>query len=231
MGGNKNSKSCVDEKFELVNNSKTFLRILKIFQLKEKKVLDIGCSYGEHLVHFGNESIGITTTREEVEYGKNKKLKIIQGNAEQIDALNLGSFQVIWANCLFEHILSPHSFLIKLKIVSQHDTLLILGVPVIPRIVSLLRLNKFRGALAVSHINFFTKESLKLTVERAGWQVVDIRSFFFSNHILDLFLSCLAPHLYVIASNDEGFKYTAKKMKEWKDEPYYSQIIKITKSL
>lgn len=97
----------------------------------------------------------------------------------------------------------------------------------IPRLASLMSLIKFRGALAAAHVNFFTRESLQLTVERAGWPVKQIRPFIFTNYWLDYLASFLAPHLYVVAHNDANFKYPEKKLKEWQDEPHYQQLLEI----
>ena len=113
----------------------------------------------------------------------------------------------------------------RLKAAAQPEALLVLGVPVIPRVASLMHLRRFRGALSVAHINFFTRESLRLTVERAGWRVAAVRPFLFSNVLLDTLASFVAPHLYVIAYNDAHFRYEDKKLKEWKDDPLYSDLI------
>ncbi len=219
-----------DKRFEPVGTSGTFNRILDILNLRTKKVLDLGCGYGEYLVKFGPNSLGVTSTLEEVEYGKVKNIRIVRGNVELIEKLNLNEqFEGMWANNLFEHLLSPHSFLIKLKTVAQDNTILVLGVPVVPRIASLMKVKKFRGALAAAHINFFTRETLRLTVERGGWKVKDIRPFVFRNIILDRLFSFFAPHLYVVAYNDADFMYPEKKLKEWQDESHYDELLRIGK--
>ncbi len=220
--------SRADKRFEPVRNSTTFNRILDTLELRTKKVLDMGCGYGEYLIHFGQGSVGVTTTSAEVEYGKQRNIKIIQGNVELIDEINIGGdFEGIWANNLFEHLLSPHAFLIKLKPIALNNALLVLGVPVVPRIIMLMKINKFRGALAVAHINFFTRETLKLTVERAGWKVQEVRPFVFSNRILDRAFSFFAPHVYVVARNDTQFRYQEKKLKEWQDDSHYKKLLDI----
>ena len=174
--------------------------------------------------------MGITSTIEEVEFGKARNIRIVRGNVELIQDLKIQeSFEGIWANNLFEHLLSPHSFLMKLKTVSQDKTLLVLGVPTVPRIAQLMSITKFRGALAAAHINFFTRETLQLTVERAGWNVQDVRPFIFKNRLLDSVASFFAPHLYVVAYNDASFIYPEKKLKEWIDEPHYEELLKIGK--
>ncbi|MBU0722849.1 class I SAM-dependent methyltransferase [Patescibacteria group bacterium] len=218
----------IEDRFKLVKKSKTFARILRAFQLQNKKVFDIGCGYGEHLVNFGKGSVGITTTQDEIDYGKKNNLRITYSNAEQLDTLKLNeNFDVIWANNFFEHILSPHSFLIKLKKFSQKNTTLILGVPVLPKITKLVYLQKFRGALAVAHINFFTRNSLILTVERAGWIVLDARPFKLTIPFLDRTFASFAPHIYIVAKNNPDFQYHEKKRKEWENDKMYSDLLKI----
>ncbi len=218
----------VDARFTPVHHSSTFNRILDALDLRTKKVLDLGCGYGEYLVNFGPESLGVTSTVEEVDYGKAKGIRIVKGNVEQLETLALNEqFEAVWANNLFEHLLAPHAFLMHLKTLAKQDTLLVLGVPVVPRIVSLMKLVKFRGALADPHINFFTKETLRLTVERTGWKVKGLRPFVFQNAFLDKLFSCLAPHLYVVAYNDTNFAYPEKKLKEWENEPHYAEILSL----
>ncbi len=217
-----------DARFAPVKRSLVFNRICDVLALRDKKVLDLGCGYGEYMQLFGKGSVGITTTPHEVEYGKARGIDIRTGNVERIDELGLPQdFDAIWANNLFEHLLSPHAFLLKLKTVAKPGARLILGVPVIPRIASLMHVGKFRGALAHAHVNFFTRESLRLTVERAGWKVETVRPFV-APASLDHPASFFMPHLYVVATNDTSFRYHEKKLKEWEHDPLYARLLAIT---
>lgn len=218
------------ELFSKIDNSTTFRNICELFRLKEKKVLDIGCGHGHYLKHFGKGSVGITTAKDEVEFGKQNSLNIIFGNAEYLEeSLDGIQFDAFWANNLFEHLLSPHSFLMKLKKIAHTDSVLVLGVPVVPKIVSLIKLKWFRGVLASNHINFFTADTLRLTVERAGFKVLYTRPFIFKSVFLDSLLRPFAPHIYVVAKNDMEFKYMPKKVGEWKDDLRYKELLSITK--
>jgi SAM-dependent methyltransferase len=218
----------IEERFNKVRASGTFNRIVSAFNLNNKKVLDLGCGYGEYLACFGPLSQGITTTKDEVSYGNSKGLNIVEGNVEKIDELAIAKdFEAIWANNLFEHLLSPHAFLMNLKKVTKKDAVLILGVPVIPKWHWLVFFNKFRGTLASNHISFFTRESLKLTAERAGWRVIEARGFV-SPPWIDRFIKSFIPHIYVVATNDSGFKYPEKKMKEWLGQSHYDKLLDIT---
>ncbi len=121
-------------------------------------------------------------------------------------------FDAIWANNLFEHLESPHPFLMKMRECVTSDGVLILGVPVIPWLSFLTRFKKFRGAFAVSHVNFFTRRTIIETTRAAGWQVKEARLFYFSNPFLDWCMNLIAPHIYVVATLDPDFKYADKRL-------------------
>lgn len=222
----------IDDRYLGVGKSKVFLRMLKIFNLGNLRVLDIGCGHGEYLVNFGPRSLGVNSSLSEVEYGYKKKLLMVAGNAEKLkDSISLDEkFDCIWANNLFEHLLSPHSFLISLRGFATEESLLILGVPVIPEIAFLKYFKKFRGFLASNHINFFNTKTLVLTVERAGWIVVEKRPFFSKFKILDWFGSYFSPHMFIVCRKDLNFSYPIKKIMEWEDQEYYQDIIKTSKN-
>lgn len=222
----------IEKRFRMVYDSTTFARIAKTYDTYNKKVVDMGCGYGEYMQRFGKGSVGITTTQSEVDYGKEHNIDIRFGNVEFMsDVLRPGEeFDMFWGNNLFEHLLSPHSFLVHLKPFAKSNALLILGVPVIPKIVSLTKLKKFRGMLASPHINFFTRESLRLTVERAGWKILDTRSFALSSAFLDRISTPLAPHMYIVAQNDPNYKYPPKKIHEWEDDPHFASLLSIMNS-
>ncbi len=202
------------KRFDDVNKSKTFTHILKELDLGNKSVLDIGCSHGEFLARFGTGSVGLTISPEEVDYGKGKGLDIRVGNIESSDVPVSETFDVIFANNILEHLYSPHGFLVDIKKYLKEDGVLILGVPIIPKVTSLLRLKKFRGSLAVSHINFFTTKTLEKTIERGGWNILQSRSFRFFIRIFDRILYSITPHIYVVATLNKDFKYHEKRLKE-----------------
>jgi SAM-dependent methyltransferase len=205
----------INKRFENVSKSKTFQNILDTFSLRNKKVLDLGCSNGEFLAHFGEGSMGTTIIPEEVEEGRARGLNIKLSNIEEED-LGGERFDVIFANNIFEHMQSPHNFLIKIKSFLKPGGVLILGVPCIPYITPLVRLKKFRGALASLHINFFTRSTLAKTAEYAGWKVLMNRGFRFKNRFVDYLLNPIYPHFYLVANVDNAFHYSDKRLKELK---------------
>ncbi len=204
----------IEKRFEAAAQSKTLKNIIETLSLDQKAVLDIGCSNGEALAHFGKGSVGITVNPTEVESGKAKKLDIRLGNAELPIPFEK-KFDALFANNLFEHLYAPHSFLQITKEYLQPEGVVVLGVPCIPKFAWLMRASKkFRGSLADAHINFFTYESLRLTVERAGWDIVMMRGFHFKNPLIDRLFRVIYPHFYVVARPNPNFRYSIKRQKE-----------------
>lgn len=212
-----------------IYHSRVFTALAKRFDLEQKRVFDIGCGYGEYMQRFGSGSVGITTRSFEVEYGKTCGRDIRLGNAELLkDTLRSGEkFDAIWCNNIFEHLLAPHAFLVHLKEYVHKDSLLILGTPMIPFPAFLTRFSKWRGALALEHINFFTKATYEETVTRTGWDVIENRPFYIPVPILDSCLGVSAPHLYLVAKNNSDFKYHERKKSEWVEDPHYADLLRI----
>lgn len=204
----------IEQRFAGVASSATFRNIISYHQLDKKTVLDIGCSYGEFLAHFEKGSVGVSISPDEASYGRSKGLNIQEGNIEDSKFDIDQKFDIIFANNIFEHLLAPHTFLITIKKFLKPGGVLILGVPCIPKIVTLMKLAKFRGSLATGHINFFTKDTLIQTVLHAGWNVISIRGHHFSNSIIDRLLNPVYPHFYVSAQIDRDFDYSEKRKKE-----------------
>ena len=84
-----------------VTFSRTFANLRKAFGLDTKVVLDIGCSEGYYLEHFGGGSIGITLIDEHIEDARARGLTIVKANIENQSFTLPQTFDVLWANNLF----------------------------------------------------------------------------------------------------------------------------------
>ncbi|MGE3910514.1 MAG: methyltransferase domain-containing protein [Chloroflexota bacterium] len=146
--------------------------------LDQKTVLDIGCSYGQHLIHFGPGSAGIDAVERNVEFCRALGFDVTMTNVE--DGLpDFGRrFQAIYCSNLLEHLVAPHLFLLRLHALLEPDGLLFVHVPTMPPLPVVDRLLKraigHNGYLASEHINAFTPRTLAFTIERAGFVVEDV---------------------------------------------------------
>lgn len=212
-----------------VMTSKTFKRIADRYDLPNKRVIDMGCGVGSYLQRFGADSIGITSRPDEVELGKKINRDLRLGNVEFLaDSLSVEEkFDVIWCSNIFEHLLSPHAFLVNLKKFSHQDTLLIMGTPMVPIIPAQLMFKAFRGSLATAHINFFNYHTYELTTNFAGWSTITSSSFYFENNFLNKLVNPFVPTVYIVAKNNPNYRYHSKKLTEWEHDPHYQPLIKI----
>jgi SAM-dependent methyltransferase len=149
--------------------------------IAREAVLDVGCgTWTPHLRHFGPGSVGVDGQEVTPPEGKHflrwNFQSDIQTALRERDLPT--SFKYVWCSDVFEHVLSPHEFLLNLRRVLRPDGLLFLGVPLVnplgrPSTKRNSPLNYFRGYLSEDHVNFFTFASLKHTVEFAGYKVED----------------------------------------------------------
>jgi SAM-dependent methyltransferase len=204
----------IDQRFQKIKQSRTFQNIVKLEKLNQASVLDIGCSNGEYLSHFGKGSTGVTINPEEAKEGTNRGLDMIVGNIEDKSFVLDKKYDVVYANNLLEHLYSPHQFLVTIKKYLNEDGRIIIGVPCIPKMVWLMHFRLFRGSLADAHINFFTKDSLQKTIERAGFEVTSNRGFKLVPRTLDSLGTFFYPHFYVVAKKQKDFDYSAKRKVE-----------------
>lgn len=195
----------IKKRYQNTAKSGTFKNLISVFKLDKKAVFDIGCLYGEFLTHFGGGSVGLTLEDSAVAYGDKKGIDIRKGDIESNQFNLTEKFDVVFANNLIEHLDSPHKFLLKVRKYLKPNGILIVGVPCIPKIASLIHIKKFRGAIARTHVNFFTKETIQKTVERAGFEVVETRGFRLKNKFVDFLFNPIYPHYYVIARPIHNF--------------------------
>lgn len=189
-------------------------------RLGSEPVLDVGCGVlTPHLRHFGPGSIGL----DGAEVEPPDRCHFVRWNfSSDIPTLLDGeglprAFEFVWCQDVFEHVLSPHEFLLNLRRALRPDGLLFLGVPLINRLGPLADnrrnpLNYFRGFLSQDHVNFFTFRTLKYTVEFAGLELRDWYSPFFKGWKRPPRFG-IEPVVIMVLSPVPGFEYGPKAAK------------------
>jgi SAM-dependent methyltransferase len=140
-------------------------------------VLDIGCGYGQHLVHFGPGSVGLDAVERNVEFARAIGLQALVGNVEDGFPAFERPFDAAFASNLLEHLVAPHLFLLRLHQLLKPNGLIFIHVPTIPPFPLLDRLVKraigHNGYLASEHIYAFTPRVGEFLLQRAGFVVLD----------------------------------------------------------
>ena len=134
--------------------------VCRHYRADRLRVLDIGCGYGQHLVHFGPGSVGVDAVQRNVDFVRALGCEALLANVEDGLPNFERPFEAAFASNLLEHLVSPHLFLLRLHKLLVPDGLIFLHVPTIPPLPLLDRLVKLvighNGYRASEHIYAFT---------------------------------------------------------------------------
>jgi SAM-dependent methyltransferase len=162
-----------------------------------------------HLVFCPPGSDGIEIEEFEVKFAQSIGLTVHQRDVLYDSLEDLPKVDAVWNSAVLEHVESPHIFLRKLHSLLKPDGLLAIYVPTIPPFQFLEHLPRlghyFTGYLYGDHINAFTPQTLKFFCERAGFETLEVSSFYPQP------FSFLRRHLMLI----DGCMYVGKKKEDW----------------
>jgi len=132
-------------------------------------LLDVGCYDGRFLnmlpAHVRKSGVDMDVAA--IERGRSLGLDLIVGSFEDFRLSTQPD--VITMFHVLEHLADPYKTLRNLRQNSHAETRLIIEVPVIENGFS----NDLNGFLTIQHSTHFSFNSLKLIMERAGWQILD----------------------------------------------------------
>jgi SAM-dependent methyltransferase len=146
------------------------------YSFAQKKVLEIGSSFGMHLFYWGPGSQGVEAREDAAAFTTALGFQTHRMNVEdELGTLPAGSFEAIHTNALFEHLVAPHLFLARCYRLLAADGILAIGHPVVPPTLTKWAWSALdlAGWNAVEHVNFFTPMTARLTLERAGFEVLE----------------------------------------------------------
>ena len=171
---------------EMINfRIKQFKKFIDQFNLKKKKILEVGCGKGEYLSimnKLGAETYGLEYAKESVKFCKKQNLNVFQGFIEK-DNYNLKfrPFDSFFILSFLEHIPNINLFLKGL-----YDNLKIDGVGLIevPNFDMILKKNLFSEFIN-DHLFYFTKDTLHNTLKINGFEVIS-SSVVWHNYIISV---------------------------------------------
>ncbi len=183
-------------------------------------VLDIGCGYGQHLVHFGPGSAGIDAVERNVTFCRALGLDAEAANVE--DGLpDFGRrFDAVFCSNLLEHLVAPHLILLRLHERLTAAGTLFIHVPTIPPLPildwAIRRAIGHNGYRASEHINAFTPRTLAFALERAGFTVEDLVFVAARGRpmlrVAEPLFRELGISVLAVARRDPAFRYPAKRV-------------------
>jgi glycosyltransferase involved in cell wall biosynthesis len=154
-------------------------RVLRWFERRQPMtVLDLGCSDGrlaERIRAMGHEVTGVDIEKHE---GVGERVdRFIEADLDDGLPPGLGTFDVVLAADVFEHVRDPEALLAECRRHLERGGVVLASIPNIghwyPR--ARMVLGRFdydrRGILDASHIRFFTRASFERLARRAGMEV------------------------------------------------------------
>lgn len=165
--------------FERKSRHSYLHHIFEKYNMDKRKVLDIGCQYGQYLIHFSDESSGVDGDKYAIEFAKSIGLNVKKANIEKRLPFDNKSFDVVFCSNVLEHVFSPHLLLLEIWRVLKDDGLVILFVP---RYSNYFLVSKFfKDYASDDHINAFSIGTLSFLLQRSGFHVVEKRGFITSS--------------------------------------------------
>ena len=168
-----------------LENYKEFIKIFnQMLNLIEKykapgKILDIGCGLGLFLYlakKRGWEANGIEVSKFASNFANNKlKLNVI--NSDNLDTFQDNFFDVIVVNHVLEHIENPLVILKQIKKKLNINGFLFIGVPNIEGLFPRFQKENWPSLQPLAHIYQFTPKTLKLLLQKIGFEPIRIITF------------------------------------------------------
>ena len=109
--------------------------VYKKFELKEKKILEIGCNYGHVLLHCHEGSMGIDINKRAIRFVNDLGMKGVVLNVDTDDLSEIPDnyFDMIYIADTVEHLDSPHRLLVNLRDKLKKDGEILVYVHILPK--------------------------------------------------------------------------------------------------
>ena len=146
-------------------------------------VLDVGCSTGAFLYELNRrfprcyETWGTDVAAPALDYAESKGVKVIRGNFLDRDLPEV-RFDAVTFWAVIEHLAEPKLFLDKAEALLKRSGVCFILVPNMKSLAFRLLGARYRYVYP-QHLNYFTKETLRLFVQ-GRFEIIDLRSTHFN---------------------------------------------------
>jgi SAM-dependent methyltransferase len=179
------------------------------------RVLDIGSNYGQSLFFWGEGGEGVDVCEEAVAFTNACGRKTHLVNIDN-GPLPSAKYDAVFTNNLFEHVVAPHLFLAKIFACLNDGGVLAIGYPVVPpaAVRWLWRMAGIAPWLAPEHVNFYSLQSARCFLQRAGFRVIgQFAPRPYECH--PLLSAAILPwyiHCFSVCRKMPGFKYPPERL-------------------
>ena len=125
--------------------------------------------------------VGVEPHPERAEHARREGLNVITGVYDEALAETIGKFDCVLFADVLEHLVDPHDMLSKVKSSLTPDGRVLASIPNVAHWSVRLRLlignfdYKPTGIMDATHLRWFTRKSVRLLFEAAGYEVEELR--------------------------------------------------------
>lgn len=158
--------------------------MLTLIHGRPKRILEIGCATGQTLAYLrdrgADHTVGVEYSSEAADVAEKRGIgRIIRGDVERIDlGLESGSFDLLIAGHVLEHLADPWTVLRKLRPLLKNGGQFVGALPNVRNhtvVLPLLFRGKWEyqqsGIMDWTHLRFFSRDSARDLIEKSGFQV------------------------------------------------------------
>ena len=167
------TEAVLRRKTPLPNSKSSLLSYVEGLGISSGTIVEWGCGGGWNLVPFrdaGWKTIGFDFDQTYISLGR----ELLHLDLFEIDNLSevreiAKAPDVILMNHVIEHVSQPHDTLLQLRELCSDSTVLVVGVPLLETI----GLWHWHDFFHIAHIHYFSHKTFTMTVQNAGFSVVD----------------------------------------------------------
>ncbi len=154
------------------------IKLCDKYNVDKKAILEIGAGFGtfcEVMQSTGRFSrvVGIEPTPDLAKTCRTKGIEIIEKPIEKVRFSENELFDVVVNFEVIEHLFSPNNFIVQCKRMLRKNGLLIVTCPN-GQGFDIITLKEMSKTVDHEHLNYFNPESLKLLIEKTGFEVLEI---------------------------------------------------------
>ena len=158
---------------------KQFKNFVTRYNLSDKNVIEVGTGKGEYLAlmkQFVTNAYGLEYGEESVSRCRENDLNVVKGYIDRYDYnIPYGPYDAFFILNFFEHIPEPN---VMLKGLCNNLTDDAIGLVEVPNFDMILRQNLYSEFIG-DHIFYFTKETLRSTLSKNGFEVIDCKEIWY----------------------------------------------------
>lgn len=168
-----------------------FKKFISKYNLKNKKIIEIGSGYGEYLSLFNKKNLktfGIEFSNNAIKVSRKKKLNVIKGYINKTNyKIKHGPFDAFFIFSFLEHLPNINVVLSAIhKNLNQNS----IGLIEVPNFNLILKKKLFSEFIR-DHLFYFTKESLEIICKKNGFEIINI-SYIWHDYIISAVVKKMA---------------------------------------